>query len=419
MILVENQRGGAKDLAMHLLKDENDHVEVYELRGFAASDLRGAFNEAYAISRGSRCRQHLYSCSFNPPATANVRMEDFEAAISRVETELGLKGQPRAIVFHEKAGRRHAHCVWSRIRADDMKAVQLSFTHKKLMAIARELYIEHGWKMPRGLAKSKASDPRNFTLAEWQQAKRIGQDPRTITTALQDAWAVSDTKATLILALEERGYKLAQGDSKTFVVVDRHGEIYSLPRQIGLRTKEVRARLGNGEDLPDVGSVRAGIAKDMRPILSGFKSGLLADLRHENKGLREERQKMLSCHRETRKALSNAIEERHWKEARERQARFRTGLKGMWDWARGETKRIRKRNEAEAKDSMQRDRAELDALIFRQLEERRRMLDIRSQIAREFSEKSRCIRDDIRAYDNLARHSRTSVLETKRGRKRR
>jgi hypothetical protein len=26
-----------------------------------------------------------------------------------------LNGQPRVIVFHEKNGRRHAHCVWSRI----------------------------------------------------------------------------------------------------------------------------------------------------------------------------------------------------------------------------------------------------------------------------------------------------------------
>ena len=48
MILIGNQRGGAKELALHLLKDENDHVAVHELRGFAARELRGAFNEAYA-----------------------------------------------------------------------------------------------------------------------------------------------------------------------------------------------------------------------------------------------------------------------------------------------------------------------------------------------------------------------------------
>ena len=61
MILVGNQRGGGKNLASHLLKEENERVEVHEVRGFMASDLHGAFNEAYAVSRGTRCQQYLFS----------------------------------------------------------------------------------------------------------------------------------------------------------------------------------------------------------------------------------------------------------------------------------------------------------------------------------------------------------------------
>ena len=57
MILVGNQRGGAKDLALHLLKDENEHVEIHEIRGFAAQNLMGALNEVYAISKATRCKQ--------------------------------------------------------------------------------------------------------------------------------------------------------------------------------------------------------------------------------------------------------------------------------------------------------------------------------------------------------------------------
>ncbi|MBB4305723.1 hypothetical protein GGD81_004805, partial [Rhodobium orientis] len=177
MILVGNQRGGGKQLALHLLKEENDHVQVYELRGFLAQDLGGALNEAYAVSRGTRCKQYLFSLSLNPPPSAVVGTADFEAAIARIENELGLDGQPRAIVFHEKEGRRHGHAVWSRIKTHDMKAIQLSYTKKTLMGMARELFLEHGWTMPRGLAQSEARDPRNFSLAEWQQAKRQGKDP--------------------------------------------------------------------------------------------------------------------------------------------------------------------------------------------------------------------------------------------------
>ncbi len=78
MILHGNQRGGAKDLAMHLLKDENEHVEVHELRGFVSDDLVSALNESYAISKGTQARQFLFSLSLNPPLKENVSTEDFE-----------------------------------------------------------------------------------------------------------------------------------------------------------------------------------------------------------------------------------------------------------------------------------------------------------------------------------------------------
>lgn len=126
LILVGNQRGGARDLANHLMKDENDHVHVHDLRGFVASDLMGAFKETEMISRGTRCKQFLFSLSLNPPQDARVTVADFEKAIERIEDKLGLSGQPRAIVLHEKEGRRHAHAVWSRIDTSQMKAIQLS-----------------------------------------------------------------------------------------------------------------------------------------------------------------------------------------------------------------------------------------------------------------------------------------------------
>ncbi|HET7060868.1 MAG TPA: hypothetical protein VFI43_01675 [Nitrosospira sp.] len=111
MILVGNQRGGAKDLALHLLKQENEHVEVHEVRGFASDNLMAALNEAYAISRATHCKQFLFSLSLNPPKHENVSTETFKQAIERAEKKLGLNDQPRAIVFHEKNGRRHCHAV--------------------------------------------------------------------------------------------------------------------------------------------------------------------------------------------------------------------------------------------------------------------------------------------------------------------
>ena len=249
MILVGNQRGGAKDLALHLLKDENDLVVVHDIRGFASGNLVSALQESYAISRGTKCRQHLYSLSLNPPKDESVPVSVFEDAIARAEKQLGLTGQPRVIVFRERRGkdgivRHHAHAVWCRIDAAKMKAVQLSFTKNKLNALGRDLFLELGWTMPRGFVRHEERNPRNYTLAEWQQAKRAGKDPAKIKEIFQDCWAISDSKAAFASALKEHGYVLARGDRRGFVAMDHNGEAYAISRYVGIRVKQVRERLG-------------------------------------------------------------------------------------------------------------------------------------------------------------------------------
>ena len=44
----------AGDLAHHLLKLENEPVDVHGLCGFVSDDLKFALHEAYAINRGIR-----------------------------------------------------------------------------------------------------------------------------------------------------------------------------------------------------------------------------------------------------------------------------------------------------------------------------------------------------------------------------
>ena len=55
MILKGNKRGGATELALHLLNDlDNDHIEIHELRGFSADNLEDAFKEAEAVADEQR-----------------------------------------------------------------------------------------------------------------------------------------------------------------------------------------------------------------------------------------------------------------------------------------------------------------------------------------------------------------------------
>ena len=242
MILKASQRSGGAQLAVHLLKSENEHVALHEVSGFVADDLAGAFKEIHAISKGTRCKQYLFSLSLSPPESEDVPIAVFEDAIARVERKMGLSGQPRAIVFHEKLGRRHAHCVWSRIDSARMKAINLPLFKRKLTELSRQIYLEQGWDMPRGLEDWQDRDPLNYSQAEAQQAKRVKRDAPALKTLFQRCWASSDTRVAFGNALREQGFVLARGDCRAFVAVDATGEVYSLSRWFGVKTKELRVR---------------------------------------------------------------------------------------------------------------------------------------------------------------------------------
>lgn len=395
MILVGNQRGGARDLANHLMKEENDHVYVHELRGFVASDLMGAFKETEMISRGTRCKQFLFSLSLNPPQDARVTIADFEKAIERIEDKLGLSGQPRAIVFHEKEGRRHAHAVWSRIDTSQMKAVQLSHSKTKLCAISKQLYLEHGWKLPAGHIDRSKTDPLNFTLEEWQQAKRTGQDPRAIKADFHEAWSVSKTGPAFKEELEKRGYWLAQGNRRSHVAVDRFGEIYSVPRQLGIKTKEARLRLDQIEALLDVDTVKANVALEVTKRLNTIASELDQQIAAQKAAQRAAIKELVARQRAERQALADHQKKRQQEEARIRQLRFRKGLKGVWDYLRGEHRRIARLNMCEAALSAERDQSEKEEFVAQQLHERRRLAVSPKTIAQQRAD----IQDEIDALN--------------------
>jgi hypothetical protein len=209
MIIKASNRGGAISLGQHLLKTENEHVELHEVRGFIADDVMGAFKEAQAMASGTQCKKFLFSVSLNPPQSESVRVEVFERVADAIEERLGLTGQPRVIIFHEKEGRRHAHAVWSRIDTETLTARKLDFFKTKLNTLSRELFLENGWVMPKGFENPKLRDPTSFTLKEWQQAKRVGLDPRELKSAVQDCWKRSDSATAFSNALEERGLYLA------------------------------------------------------------------------------------------------------------------------------------------------------------------------------------------------------------------
>lgn len=371
MILKASQRGNGQNLAVHLLRiDDNDHVRLHELRGFGSDSLKGAFLEAEAISQGTKCRQYLFSLSLSPPEDVRVPVEVFEDAVGRIEERLGLIGQPRAIVMHEKEGRLHCHAVWSRIDADSMTAKQMSFFKTKLTGISRDLYLEHGWTMPRGLESAAERNPTNFSLAEWQQAKRQGIDPRWLKSAVQDCWKRSDNQTSFGRALQDRGFFLARGDKRGFVILDHHGEVWSLPKVLDLKTREVRERIGESEALKSVDDTKALIGQRMTPAIRRHVEESRAQFQRRSALLRQKKEAMTRAHRVARADLDGRQSTQWETETRVRAARLPTGLRGIWHRITGQYQEVRRFNEQEAKETQLRHAQERQHLGDRQHDER-------------------------------------------------
>lgn len=372
MILKASQRAGGKQLAAHLLNArDNDHVTVHELRGFVADDLTAALNEAYAVNRGTRCRQFLFSLSLSPPETEDAPIEVFDHAIADIEAKMKLADQPRAIVFHEKHGRRHAHCVWSRIDTGSMTAINLPHFKLKLRDMSRSLFLENGWQMPHGLMNSEERDPFTFDLAEWQQALRAKRDPRATKELFQECWAVSDDLASFQNALKARGLYLAKGDRRGYVAVDWRGEVYSLSRWTGRKNKELQAKLGAPTSLPSIAEVKADIEQQVQAETETLLDEIKSELSRRRSAFEQERRNLIARQRQERAKLKQAQEQRAIAEKRERQSRLPTGLKALWFRLIGQYASMKRAIEDEASKSRACDQSEWQALVDRHLGDRR------------------------------------------------
>lgn len=408
MILKGSKRGGARQMAKHLLNAEaNEQITVHEVSGFASNNISGALNEIHAISKGTKCSRFMFSLSLSPPQDEKVPIDTFEETLSVIEKKLGFEGQPRVIVFHEKEGRRHAHCVWSRIDGAQMKAIDQPYFKNKLKDISKQIYLDHGWQLPEGFRDKDKKNPLNYTRAEWQQAMRIGRKPADIKRELQECWAVSDDKKSFENALWDSGYVLAKGDRRGFVAVDLKGEVYSLPRAIGQKPKALQSRLGDPDRLRSVDQANERIQSQLSKLFKRYEGELNQQHHKDIQPLLREKQAMTKAHRSERTDLDTKQDMRWQEEENNRAARVRRGFKGLWDKLNGRYWKIRKTNERETSQCYQRDQKEREELIQNQLIQRQN-LQVQINLLRQSQEQERAelIRDlsHLKDYEQKKAH---------------
>jgi hypothetical protein len=255
--------GGAKRLAVHLMRtDTNERAEVKELRGVAAEDLRGALLEMQAVAAGARSTKPFYHGSINTRADERLTDEQRTQAIDRLENALGLTGQPRVVVVHEKEGREHCHIVWSRIDLERMAAISDSHNYRKHEEVARALEREFGHERVQGAHVEREGKPRperTPSHAEMLQADRTGMSPQQVKTQVTELWQRTDSGQAFAVALWDAGYVLARGDRRDYVVIDPMGGTHSLARRVeGMKAKDIRERMADmdSQRLPSIADAK-------------------------------------------------------------------------------------------------------------------------------------------------------------------
>lgn len=263
MIIKGRSRGSARELVTHLQRlDTNEHLELVQVRGTVAQDLRGALTELAAVAAGTRCKRPLYHAALNIRIDEHLTREQWLHAVDALEGRLGLGGQPRALVMHLKNNRTHVHCVWSRIDATRMCAISDSHNYRAHEETARELERVFGHASVRGAFTGREDEPRpERTLRTWelQQAARAGIDLDVLKTRITALWQQADTGTAFVAALREAGFVLALGDRRQFVIVDADGAVHSLARRIeGVRVIDLRVRLADldANAVPTVAAAR-------------------------------------------------------------------------------------------------------------------------------------------------------------------
>lgn len=263
MIIKGTSCAGARRIFIHLTRvDTNERVEVRELRGVVAEDLRGALQEMEAVGAGARTTKIFYHASINTLAVERLTDEQRAHAIDRLEAEMGLSGQPRVVVVHDKKDREHCHIVWSRIDLDRMAAISDSHNYRKHEQVGRELEREFGHQRVQGAhieRDGKERPARTPSHSEMLQAERTGVSPAAAKALMTELWRETDSGKSFQAALETKWWVLARGDQRGFVAIDSEGGLHSVARRIeGAKAADVRQRFADIDpaSLPSVAEAK-------------------------------------------------------------------------------------------------------------------------------------------------------------------
>lgn len=237
-----SRRAGNSFFAKHLLNaEDNERVEVKEMRGFTSQDVKGAFQEIDIIAGGTRVKNPFYHCSISPRESEHLTPEQWNIAVDTLEKNLGLEGHARFQIEHVKEGREHRHIIWNRLD-ENLKLTSDSFTYQAHDKTRRELEQLFDHEPTPDTPQPSQRKSREF--ADWEnfRGSQTGITPHEVKEEITALFHASDSGVAFRSALEHSGYTLCRGDKRdTLCVIDSAGSSHALVRRIdGIKTAQLR-----------------------------------------------------------------------------------------------------------------------------------------------------------------------------------
>lgn len=379
MIIKGSARSAPIELAKHLRRtDTNELVRVIEARGtLAQDDMREVLVEMDSFAAGTRCQRTLYHASISPsPNDPAMEPEQWAEAVEALEERLGLTDQPRLVVAHIKDERAHLHVVWSRIDQENQRAIHDGWNYRAHEEVARDLERRFNHERVQGAHAEREGverPERTPSMADIQQQQRSGVSLADVRADVTEAFQVSANGTELAEQLAERGYVLARGDRRDFVVLDETGEVHSLARRIeGLKAAELRAFMKDidAEQLPTVADAKASIlVRQHEPEPELEREG--GDDGGDEKGKRGKGEKSKGEGRSSVNPAAERAEQRRQREAEEK-ARLQQELQQTEQKQQQELQRAAERKQRELRERTEREAEAAKKALEQQLEERRR-----------------------------------------------
>lgn len=228
----------------HNLTTENPELAMKMMAYTAINRNRLKQDAGVPLTGRKGINQPVYTFSLGWSPDQEPTLEHMKSKALDALELLGLKDHEAVFVGHSDTAHPHVHAIVNLVNPQDGKTQRPQNDRLKLSTWAEAYEKEYG---------KIYCEQRVINNEERRQGKKVKHRSDKVEKAasIQSLYNQAKDAHDFQKALEKKGYTLASGDRRGFVLVDQEGKVSSLSRQLkGQRAKDIKERLSELSDLP-------------------------------------------------------------------------------------------------------------------------------------------------------------------------